>query len=186
MATTDETDASALHRRGSIWPLVLLIVLAAATLLTIQMRRQRPSDPLVGRALPPLEIGGWLNADEPLSIDDLRGNVVLVDFWSTDCPTCVRDMPELAEFYERFRDSGLVVIGLTPESDAAGQLTSFVDDTAGLAWPIGYGAGFVFELMGVHATPTYVLYDRTGRSVWAGHSLDGAEDAAIKALAVGG
>jgi thiol-disulfide isomerase/thioredoxin len=174
------------QRSGSVWPLVLLIVLAAVTLLTIQMRRPRTPDPLLGRALPPLEIGGWLNADKPLSTDDLRGKVVLIDFWSTDCPTCVLDMPELVEFHARFRDSGLVVIGLTPESDAAGQLARFVDDTAGLAWPIGYGAGFVFELMGVRATPTYVLYDRTGRSVWAGHSLDGAEDAAIKALAVGG
>jgi thiol-disulfide isomerase/thioredoxin len=176
-------DESLPQRGGSHWPLFLLLVLAAATLLVLQVRRPRTPDPLIGQALPPLEIGGWLNTDKPLTSADLRGRVVLVDFWSTDCPTCVLDMPELAALHERFRDEGLAVIGLTPESDALDQLVRYLNSGTGIDWPIGYGAGFTFELMGVFATPTYVLYDKTGRSVWAGHSLDGVEDAVIGALA---
>jgi len=39
------------------------------------------------------------------------------------------------------------------------------------------------QMMGIHAIPTYMLYDRTGVCVWGGHSLDGIEEAAVKALA---
>jgi hypothetical protein len=41
----------------------------------------------------------------------------------------------------------------------------------------------MFERTGVRATPTYVLFDRTGRSVWAGHWLDDLEEAVVGALA---
>jgi hypothetical protein len=37
--------------------------------------------------------------------------------------------------------------------------------------------------LGIHGTPTYILFDRTGRSVWGGHTLDGLDDAAVAALA---
>jgi thiol-disulfide isomerase/thioredoxin len=156
---------------------------AAATLLVIQARRPKRANPLVGVALPPLEAGGWLHAERPPSAAELRGNVVLVDFWSTDCPACVSDIPKLVEFRDQFRAQGLVVIGLTPETNAFGRLTRFVERADGVDWPIGYGAGLTFDLLGIQFTPTYVLFDRAGRSVWSGHSLDGLEDAAIRALA---
>ena len=44
----------------------------------------------------------------------------------------------------------------------------------------------MYDLLGIRATPTYVLFDRTGRSVWAGHSLNGLEEAAVAALAKDG
>jgi thiol-disulfide isomerase/thioredoxin len=133
--------------------------------------------------LPPLAASGWLNTQAPISATELVGKVVLIDFWSSDCGPCVRDLPELADFYQRFGGQGLTLVGLTPESNSFGQLQRFVEDVDGLTWPVGYGAGFSFEAAGVRYTPTYVLFDRTGRSVWAGNSLDGVEDAVIKALA---
>ena len=53
----------------------------------------------------------------------------------------------------------------------------------GLDWPIGYGAQMPFAVMGIEALPTLVLFDKSGKSVWAGHSLSGLDDAAIAALA---
>jgi thiol-disulfide isomerase/thioredoxin len=170
--------------QSASWPLAVLLVVAAATLLVIQFRRPKPAEPLVGMSVPPLSVSGWLNTQTPLSATDLVGKVVLVDFWSSDCGPCVRDLPELADFYRRYHDQGLMLFGLTPEANTFGQLARFVEDVPGFAWPVGYGAGFSFEAAGIQYTPTYVLFDRTGRSVWAGHSLDGVEDAAIKALAM--
>ena len=89
----------------------------------------------------------------------------------------------MAELYRRYRDEGLTVIGLTPESNTLGELQRFVESVEGFTWPVGYGAWLSFEAMGIQYTPTYVLFDRTGRSVWAGSSLDGAEEAVVKALA---
>jgi thiol-disulfide isomerase/thioredoxin len=161
----------------------VLVLIAAIVLVVVQMRRPRALGPLVGLPLPPIEAAGWINADRPLSMNDLRGEVVLVDFWMTTCGPCVRAMPELAQIHEQFRDQGLKVIGLTPESNETGRVSEFVEHIPGLEWPIAYGAGYTFEMTSIEATPTYILYDRTGRSVWASHSLRDAQDAVIAALA---
>jgi thiol-disulfide isomerase/thioredoxin len=164
---------------------LLLLFAAIAMLLVIQLRRPKVAHALVGLAPPPLSVSGWLNTDRPLSDAALRGQVLLVDFWSSDCGPCVGALPELAELYHRFRSEGLTVVGLTPESNTFGELKRFIDSVEGFDWPVGYGAAFSFEAMGIQYTPTYVLFDRTGRSVWAGSSLDGAEEEIIKALVVG-
>jgi thiol-disulfide isomerase/thioredoxin len=162
----------------------LLLVLAAGTLVALQWRRPQATNALVGLALPTMDAAGWLNSDGPLTPDALRGEVVLVDFWSTTCGPCVRQMPKLVELHQQFEGQGLKVVGLTPELDSFGQVSRFVESVPGLDFPIAYGAGFTFERVGVHFTPTYILYDRTGRSIWAGNRLDDAEDALVKSLAV--
>jgi thiol-disulfide isomerase/thioredoxin len=68
---------------------------------------------------PPLVAGGpWFNTDgnAPLTLEGLRGKVVLVDFWTYSCINCVRTIPYLKAWYETYRDRGLVIIGVhTPE-----------------------------------------------------------------------
>ncbi len=53
----------------------------------------------------------WLNSG-PLAMDELRGKVVLVDFWTYSCINCIRTMPYVRAWAERYRDKGLVVIGV--------------------------------------------------------------------------
>ncbi len=71
--------------------------------------------PVEGR-LPLLDgATGWLNSP-PLNVAALRGKVVLVDFWTYSCINCLRAMPFVHEWERRYRDHGLVVIGVhTPE-----------------------------------------------------------------------
>ena len=58
---------------------------------------------------------GWLNSP-PLSAGQLRGKVVLIDFWTYSCINCLRAMPFVHEWAQRYRDHGLVVVGVhTPE-----------------------------------------------------------------------
>ncbi|WP_439364885.1 redoxin domain-containing protein [Bradyrhizobium sp. DASA03005] len=60
-------------------------------------------------------ITNWFNS-KPLSIADLRGKVVLVDFWTYGCVNCVNTLPHVTELYAKYRDRGLVVVGVhTPE-----------------------------------------------------------------------
>lgn len=60
-------------------------------------------------------IQSWLNS-EPLTLAGLRGKVVLVDFWTYTCINCLRTIPHLNGWYQRYRDDGLVVIGVhSPE-----------------------------------------------------------------------
>jgi len=63
--------------------------------------------------------GEWFNLDgtaPPRSMEDLRGKVVVIDFWTYSCINCVRTLPYVRAWYEEYRDQGLVVIGVhTPE-----------------------------------------------------------------------
>lgn len=72
-----------------------------------------PGEPLpVEGTLPSLAgATGWLNSP-PLDAQALRGKVVLVDFWTYSCINCLRAMPYVREWAERYRDHGLVVIGV--------------------------------------------------------------------------
>ncbi|MGH8766453.1 MAG: thioredoxin family protein [Burkholderiales bacterium] len=60
-------------------------------------------------------IGTWLNS-EPLSIAALRGQVVMVNFWTYGCINCVHVLPHVVQWHETYKDRGLVVVGVhTPE-----------------------------------------------------------------------
>lgn len=60
-------------------------------------------------------ISTWLNS-EPLSMQQLRGKVVLVDFWTFDCINCINTLPFVKSWHDKYKDQGLVVVGVhTPE-----------------------------------------------------------------------
>jgi thiol-disulfide isomerase/thioredoxin len=60
-------------------------------------------------------ISNWFNS-APLSMANLRGKVVLVDFWTYGCVNCVNTLPHVTELYAKYRDRGLVIVGIhTPE-----------------------------------------------------------------------
>ncbi|MBP9817611.1 cytochrome c biogenesis protein DipZ [Candidatus Shapirobacteria bacterium] len=55
--------------------------------------------------------GVWINSD-PLTLDELKGKVVIVDFWTYSCINCQRTLPYLREWYKKYSDKGLVIIGV--------------------------------------------------------------------------
>ena len=71
-------------------------------------------------------------------LSDFRGKVLVVDFWATYCPPCVRQVPQLAELSKKYRDKGLEVIGLTSDDEAdQEQVVKFLKD-AGADYTVGY------------------------------------------------
>jgi thiol-disulfide isomerase/thioredoxin len=182
----DAETSAATHdgSRGSTWPLVILLLLAVATLITLQMRRPKAADPFVGLPLPPLDAAGWLNTDRPLTSSDLRGQIVVLDFWATWCQYCGVELPDLVAFHQRYRDRGVKLIGLTAEP--ASELPSierFIRQVDGVDWPIAYGAIPAYQVTGISGLPTYVLYNRNGMSVWSGSRVDELEEAVVELLA---
>ena len=80
-------------------------------------RRQRAAAARRSNSAAPNFVGisQWFNS-APLSIGDLRGKVVLVDFWTYGCYNCVNTLPYVTKLYETYKDKGLVVVGVhTPE-----------------------------------------------------------------------
>ena len=169
---------------GSFWALLMLLVVAAAILIAIQSGRPKAESAYVGKVFPPLDAGGWINTKRPLTVEDVRGKIVLVDFWASDCMPCIRALPELIEFNKRYRDQGVMIVGLSQQrGQRAEYLKNFIETRDGLDWPNGYDAQLAYEILGIRGTPTYLLYDRSGRSVWGGHSLNGLEEAVTAELA---
>jgi peroxiredoxin len=97
------------------------------------------------------------------SLHELRGKVVLVNFWATWCPPCRKEMPDLDALYRRFRSHGLVVLAISNE-DAA-KVQSFVAGPRP-GFPIlldpGNKVGQAFQLDSV---PRSFVYDRDGKLV---------------------
>ena len=67
---------------------------------------------LVGKDATPLEVEAWVNGT-PLTEADLKGKVVLLDFWAVWCGPCIMTFPHLREWQEKYADKGLVIVGLT-------------------------------------------------------------------------
>ena len=53
----------------------------------------------------------WINSN-PLSEADLKGKVVLVDFWTYSCINCIRTLPHLNEWHKKYKDNGLIILGV--------------------------------------------------------------------------
>ena len=71
--------------------------------------------PVIAKAPDFVGISNWLNSDS-LTIDSLRGKVVLVDFWTYTCINCIRTLPHIVNWYDKYKDKGFVVVGVhTPE-----------------------------------------------------------------------
>lgn len=67
---------------------------------------------LIGKDAAPLQVETWVNGS-PLTDADLKGKVVLLDFWAVWCGPCIATFPHLKEWNEKYADKGLVMIGLT-------------------------------------------------------------------------
>jgi len=81
---------------------------------------------------------GWLNS-APLTRADLHGKVVLVDFWEYTCINCLHTLPYLEGWYRRYKDAGLIIIGIhTPEFTFSGDPANVdaADKRLGVGWPV--------------------------------------------------
>lgn len=93
------------------WCLFIFVAFLSISSLGIAKRNVTEGTELIGTRAQEWEVSGWSNS-EPLQLKDLRGKVVLVRFWTAPaCPFCAASAPALNEFYEKYHDQGLEVIG---------------------------------------------------------------------------
>ena len=108
--------------------------------------------------------------ETPLRLADLRGKVVLLNFWATWCPPCKAEMPDLNALHEKYGASqDIAVVGVNVEEEAA-TVKQFVEQHK-LAFPILLDPeSRVTQLFGVRPLPTTFIIDREGfiRDAWNG------------------
>ncbi|HLY20380.1 MAG TPA: TlpA disulfide reductase family protein [Bryobacteraceae bacterium] len=97
------------------------------------------------------------------TLGELRGKVVLVNFWATWCPPCRKEMPDLEALYQRFGPRGLVILAVSDED--AGKVGPFIAEHH-FSYPILLDPGRkVNELFRVEGIPKSFVYDREGKLV---------------------
>lgn len=116
-----------------------------------------------GEPAPPFTLPSLDRKDETISLRELEGKVVYVDFWASWCLPCIRSLPEISTLHNKYHDRGLEVIAITidnPLEDA----TEFLED---LDTPLDYHIAAdadadVMDAYGVRGMPTSFLVDREG------------------------
>jgi cytochrome c biogenesis protein CcdA/thiol-disulfide isomerase/thioredoxin len=142
---------------------------APAGQLTFDECEDQTSDRLAdcGPARDLVGIETWLNTDgKTLSLDDLEGQVVLLDFWTYSCINCQRTFPYLTAWDERYRDDGLTIVGVHSPEFSFEKVVSNVDDAAGrygIEYPIAIDNNFeTWRAWDQRFWPAHYLIDQTG------------------------
>ena len=130
--------------------------------------KSRPSGP----AAPGFDGGGaWVNS-APLDLAKLgaQGRVVLVDFWTFECYNCRNTLPYVKQWWAKYKDQGLVIVGVhTPEFDSERVLANVQDAVKSqeISWPVVQDNDYaIWKAYGNHYWPHFYLVDERGQIIY--------------------
>jgi peroxiredoxin len=98
-----------------------------------------------------------------ISMSNLKGKMVLVNFWATDCPGCVKEMPALIDTYQQYKNKGLEIIAVSMPYDPPAQVLNYTQQKK-LPFPVMHdGLSEMTQAFGgVNLTPTTYIFDKQG------------------------
>ena len=136
-----------------------------------------------GSVPPEIQAADWLNTNSPVSLESLKGQTVLVEFWATWCGPCIAGIPHLNEMQKKYGDKGFRILSLTAEDRETVEAFQKARKE-----PIEYTVGLNSESSdeyGVNGIPAAFLIGTDGKLLWNGHPSSAECEVAIaKALGV--
>lgn len=170
------------HRKKiqvSIFAFVLLVV-GYTVSASVFGGETRP--PAVGDSLAPFEleaIGG-----ERIGTSDFRGQPMIVNFWGTFCPPCVEETPALQRMYEKYKDQGVVILGVNLGERPVVRVEQFVE-RFDVTYPVLLDPDLeVRDRYGVRSYPTTYFIDASGKvkTIRVGGMSEGYIESQIRSL----
>jgi thiol-disulfide isomerase/thioredoxin len=139
----------------------------------VQLRDLHTRLKLIGEPAPELAVKEWIDSS-PVTLADLKGKVVILEFWATWCKPCEQMFPKVKEFHRKYADQGLEVLALTRyfmayggTSEAQAQEMTLIREFAGkhaIEFPVGVSEDESTQnAYGATALPMFALIDRAGR-----------------------
>ena len=169
--------------RISRWSLAAATIVATgAVALPARVHLARAQEP---RRAPSWENSSWLNTQELITLESLRGRVVLLNFWVFTSASCTNTIPSLVDFDRKYRERGLTLIGIhTPESPPSGGEHDPRNVGAAILnndipYPVALDNDHgTWKLYGIKYRPSFVLIDKAGKIRYEGHGEFHLNDAA--------
>jgi len=113
--------------------------------------------------------GNWINSD-PLTLEKLRGHIVVVEFWTFGCYNCRHTLPSVKEWDTKYRDRGLTIVGVhTPETESEYSIDNVRKQVPalGIKYPVVTDNDYqTWKAYGVEVWPTIFVLDKQGRIRW--------------------
>ena len=135
-------------------------------------------------AAPELAAGEWINS-APLKLNDLRGRVVLIEFWTFGCINCRNTLPFIKSWHDRYQDKGLTIIGVhSPEFEEERKVENLRREVTSLGIRYAVVTDNDYQTWSsyhVEAWPTSFLLDKQGRIRWK-HEGEGSYDEAERLI----
>jgi thiol-disulfide isomerase/thioredoxin len=136
---------------------------------------------LEGKPLRALSVSGWING--AVAAADLKGKVVVIDFYATWCGPCMRAIPHNNALVEKYKDKGLMLFGVCTDKKGQEKMADVVK-TYGIKYPTALDPQLISEkTWAVHFYPTYAIIDRKGIVRVVGLQPNHVEEVVKKLLA---
>ncbi|MBA3695619.1 MAG: TlpA family protein disulfide reductase [Methylotenera sp.] len=99
-----------------------------------------------------------------IAMEDLKGKVVLVNFWATDCPGCIKEMPQLVNVYKKYNKKGFEIVAVAMPYDPPAQVLNYAKMKA-LPFPVMHDglSEITNKFGGINLTPTTYIFDNQGK-----------------------
>jgi thiol-disulfide isomerase/thioredoxin len=117
----------------------------------------------VGQKLPDLKLNYVGNKP------DVAGKPMILEFWATWCPPCRASIPHLNEVYKKYKDKGLVIVGVTDEDNQT--IRKFTKSVPIDYFPATDRDGKLSNSFGIQGIPHAMLVNKSGEIVWEGHPM---------------